>query len=221
MRLPPRPAPEERSSTFAELRAGWDYVRSTTWLWAVVLAFSVLNVIQFGAWNTLGPVQAKATFGPAGWGIVLSAQSVGVVVTTILLLERPLRRPLVSGMLGVSLFALPIFVLGWYPHVALLAIFAFVGGCGRRAVQPRLERRDAGERTGGHAFARLLLRHAGSVIAIPVGPLLFGPLGEAFGYRDVLVVSGVAYAVISLLTLGSRSVRDLRRVPACETAPVS
>jgi hypothetical protein len=37
----------------------------------------------------------------------------------------------------------------------------------------------------------------------------------------VLVVSGVAFAVISLLTLGSRSVRDLRRVPASETAPVS
>lgn len=221
VRLPPRPAPEERSSTFAELRAGWDYVRSTTWLWAVVLAFSVLNVIQFGAWNTLGPVQAKSTFGPAGWGIVLSAQAVGVVVTTILLLKRPLQRPLVSGMLGVSLFALPIFVLGWYPHVALLAIFAFVAGAGVElfnlgwyvAMQENVP-----EDMLSRAFSYDML---GSVIAIPVGPLLFGPLGEAFGYRDVLVVSGVAFAVISLLTLGSRSVRDLRRVPACETAPVS
>ena len=35
------------------------YVRSTTWLWVVVIAFSVLNAVQAGAWSTLGPAQAK------------------------------------------------------------------------------------------------------------------------------------------------------------------
>ncbi len=220
VRLPPRPAPEERRSTFSELRAGWDYVRHTTWLWTVVLAFTFLNVIQFGAWNTLGPAQAKATFGPAGWGVVLSAQAIGVVVTTLVLLRRPLRRPLVSGMLGVSLFALPIIVLGWYPHVGLLVVFAFACGAGVElfnlawnvAMQEHVP-----EDMLSRAFSYDML---GSVMAIPVGPLVFGPLGAAFGFHDVLVVSGIAYAVISLLTLSSRSVRGLRRVPA-EATPVS
>jgi len=57
----------------------------------------------------------------------------------------------------------------------------------------------------------------GSFVAMPVGQLLYGPLGEAFGYRDVLLWSGVAYAVIALLALTSRSVRTLRRVPATVT----
>jgi MFS family permease len=217
VRLPPRPAPEERSSTFAELRAGWDYVRSTTWLWTVVLAFSVLNVIQFGAWSTLGPAQAKATFGPGGWGLVLSAQAVGVVVTTIVLLRRPLRRPLVSGMLGVSLFALPIAVLGWYPHVGLLMVFAFLCGAGVELFNLAWNvamQENVPEDMLSRAFSYDML---GSVIAIPVGPLLFGPLGAAFGYRDVLVVSGVVYAVVALATLASRSVRGLRRAPVPET----
>ena len=48
--------------------------------------------------------------------------------------------------------------------------------------------------------------------------LAFGPLGAAFGYRDVLVVSGVAYAVISLACLTSRSVRGLSRVTPAEAA---
>ena len=58
----------------------------------------------------------------------------------------------------------------------------------------------------------------GSFVAMPVGQVAFGPLGAAFGYHDVLVVSGIAYAVICLLTLSSRSVRDLRRVPSATMA---
>ena len=57
----------------------------------------------------------------------------------------------------------------------------------------------------------------GSFVAIPVGQLAFGPLGEAFGYADVLVVSGVAYAAIALAALLSSSVRNLRRAQAAVT----
>jgi hypothetical protein len=53
---------------------------------------------------------------------------------------------------------------------------------------------------------------------MPIGQLAFGPLGAAFGYRDVLVVSGIAYVVVCLLTLLSRSVRDLPRRAAVEVS---
>ena len=49
---------------------------------------------------------------------------------------------------------------------------------------------------------------------MPIGQLTFGPLGEAFGAQQVMVVSGLAYAAIALATLCSRSVRTLDRVPA-------
>jgi hypothetical protein len=48
---------------------------------------------------------------------------------------------------------------------------------------------------------------------VPVGQLMFGLLGVAFGIREVLVVSGVAYAVIAFATLASRDVRRLPRAP--------
>ncbi len=51
----------------------------------------------------------------------------------------------------------------------------------------------------------------GSFVAMPVGQLIYGPLGEAFGYRDVLVVSGALYLFVALLVLSSRSVRNLPR----------
>ena len=59
----------------AELREGWGYFRSVTWLWVVVLAFGFLNAIHTGAIFTLGPALAKDTFGEQGWGLVLSAES--------------------------------------------------------------------------------------------------------------------------------------------------
>jgi MFS family permease len=60
----------------------------------------------------------------------------------------------------------------------------------------------------------------GSFIAIPVGQLAFGPLAAAFGVRDVLVVGGLVYLAVALLTLSSRSVRDLQRV-STTSQPVS
>jgi MFS family permease len=213
VRLPP-PAPREHAgSTAAELRAGWDYVRGTTWLWVVVLGFTFLNVIYAGAWLTLGPARANETFGPRGWGLVLSAESVGLIVAALVLLRRPLRRPLFTGMVWTATIALPLAVLGVYPHVWPMLLCAFVAGIGfdvfgmgwnlamQEHVPPDMLSR-------AYSYDAL-----GSYVAIPLGQVAFGPLGAAFGYRDVLVVSAVAYVAICLLVLSSSSVRDLRRVP--------
>ena len=66
----------------ADLREGWVFFRSDTWLWVVVLAFGFLNAIQTGALFTLGPAVAKDTIGEQGWGLVLSAESVGLLLMT-------------------------------------------------------------------------------------------------------------------------------------------
>jgi MFS family permease len=186
-----------------------------------VLAFTFLNVIHTGAWFTLGPARAKETFGPAGWGAILSAESVGLIVTTVVLLRRPMKRPLRSGMLGISLLSLPIVVLGGYPHVAVLLVCTFVAGAGTEVFSMGWNlamQEHVPEDMLSRAFSYDAL---GSVMAVPIGQLAFGPLGIAFGYHDVLIVSGVAYAVICLVTLASPSVRGLRRVPAAETAGIS
>ena len=67
----------------------------------MVLAFGFLNAIHIGAVFTLGPAVAKETIGEQGWGLVLSAESVGLVLMTVVLLRVPLQRPLLLGMLGI------------------------------------------------------------------------------------------------------------------------
>jgi MFS family permease len=217
VRLPPRAPRGEAGSTLDDLRAGWDYVRGTTWLWVVVLAFSALNAVQSGAWSTLGPAQAKATIGAQAWGLVLSAQSVGLLVTTFVMLRRPLRRPLLSGMLGIAWLGVPMFVLGWDPHLVPLALATFVAGAGTEVFSlgwTLSMQEHVPEDMLSRAYSYDAL---GSFLGIPIGELAFGPLGAAFGYGPVLVVSGVGYVAIALLTLTSRSVRDLRRTPASES----
>jgi MFS family permease len=214
VRLPPRPPREDRTSTFVELREGWTYFRSTQWLWVVVLAFSALNLVQVGALSTLGPPRAKETFGIAGWGLFLSVESVGLIATTLVMLRRPLRRPLLSGMLGIGLISLPMLVLGLRPDLPLLVVCGFAAGAGTEVFSMGWNlamQEQVPEAMLSRAISYDVL---GSIIAVPVGELLYGPLGESFGYRDVLVVSGVVYAAISLATLSSRSVRGVRRVPA-------
>jgi len=212
VRIPP-PAPRaDRPSAVAELREGWAYFRRTEWLWVVVLAFGLLNMIQAGALHTLGPVLAKnSDLGEGGWGLILSAEALGFLVCSFALMKLPLRRPLRTGMIAVSLLGLPMLVLGFEPVLAAAMVGAFLGGVGMEvfglgwnlAMQEHVP-----DQMLSRAYSYDAL---GSFIAIPMGQLLFGPLGTVFGIQDVMLVSGVAYIAIAFLTLLSRSVRDLPR----------
>ena len=198
-------------SMIRELREGWGAFTEHTWLWLIVLAFGLGNAIHAGAWYTLGPALAKDTIGEAGWGLVLSAEAAGILLTTVLMLRVRLRYPLRTGMLGVCCFAAPCLMLGLNPQVWPLVLMAFVAGAG-------MEIFGIGWNTAMHenidekVLSRVSSYDAlGSFVAIPVGQLTFGPLAAAFGTRDVLVVAGVLYAAIALATLLSRSVRRLER----------
>ena len=61
----------------------------------------------------------------------------------------------------------------------------------------------------------------GSFAAMPVGQVLFGPLAVAFGFTDVLVVSGIVYVVVCGLVLLSPEVRRLARAPEEQPSPAA
>lgn len=198
-------------STVAELREGWTFFRQTTWLWVVVLGFGGLNAIHSGAVFTLGPVVAEDTVGRQGWGYVLSAEALGLLVMTVILLRVRLERPLLWGVLACSAVSLPMLMLGLDPVLVALVVAAFVGGMGLEvfgmgwnlAMQENID-----DHLLSRAYSYDML---GSFIAMPIGQLAWGPLGEVFGNDRVLVASGVAYIAICALILCSRSVRTLPR----------
>ncbi|PVG83419.1 MFS transporter [Nocardioides gansuensis] len=214
--IPPRERMES-TSTLTELREGWSFFWSTTWLWVVVVAFGALNMIHTGTMQTLGPAVAEDTVGRQGWGYVLSAEALGLLAMAVVLLRVPLQRPLLWGMAAISLAALPMVLLGAEPVLVALVVAAFLGGAGievfsmgwNLAMQEHVD-----DRMLSRAYSYDAL---GSFVAMPIGQLLWGPLGVWFGYGPVLVASGVAYAAICGLVLLSRSVRELPRKQALET----
>ena len=78
MHLPASLRMEARSFR-ADLSEGWQEFSSRTWLWAIVLQFSVVAAVEFGAQGVLGPAVANESLhGPAGWGLVLASNVGGV-----------------------------------------------------------------------------------------------------------------------------------------------
>lgn len=222
VRIPAPSSTGKHPDTLTELREGWHFFRTTSWLWVVVLGFSVLNAIHSGALFTLGPVVAEGTIGRQGWGYVLSAEALGLLAMSVVMLRVPLQRPLLWGMIGVSTIPVPMLMLGLDPHLVALVVAAFIGGAGMEvfgigwnlAMQENIDGCML-----SRAFSYDML---GSFVAMPVGQLAWGPLGQAFGNSRVLVVSGIAYAAVCALVLMPRAVRTLPRATierALESAP--
>jgi MFS family permease len=206
--LPERPK-KAGSSLLRELGAGWTYFRSTRWLWPVSLAFTVLNIIQMGVWQVLGPVMAKQSIGAGSWGMVLSTRAVGLLLMSTLLIRMTVKRPLISVLLWFPVSAAPLVLLGLRAGTPELAAGAFVQGLGfafmgvvwdtvrHTHIPPDMMSRAT-------SFDDL-----GSWVAIPVGQLSVLPLAAVAGATRVALVGGVVYAAVGLLPLTVGAVRRL------------
>lgn len=209
-----------KASMLREVRDGWSEFTARTWLWVVVLVFGITNAIHVGVIGVLGPLIAKTTagVGEAGWGMVLSAEAVGTVLMTLVMLRLAQRHPLREGMIATSLMAVPIVVLGLAPGLLPLVVAFFVAGAA-------IEVFGVGWQTALHEHVPLAVLSRvssydalGSFVAIPIGTFLYGWLATTVDLTLLLVASAAVYAAVSLSALGSRSVRDLRRAP---TPPAS
>ncbi|MET9022981.1 MFS transporter [Actinopolymorpha sp. NPDC004070] len=205
--------PQQRSSTWTDLRVGWQEFVSRRWVWVIVAAFSVFNAVTAGAVQTLGPVIADETFGRVGWGLVQSAGGVGLVVGALVMLRWRPRRPLVVGMLGCGVAVIELLVLGLSPTLAPLLAIGFLVGVGTDLFgigwETALQEHVPTERLSRVASYDML----GSLVAVPVGQLTAGPLAAVFGASDVVVGGAVVLAVVVTLTVADSSVRGLRRTP--------
>jgi MFS family permease len=115
-------------SFVADLRAGWREVRSRTWLWSIILAFSAVNALT-AAFTVLGPLVAKRDLGGAGsWAAILAARGAGEVLGGLASLRARPRRPLLAATLACELAVIPTLLLGPPAPTAVIAAAALVGG---------------------------------------------------------------------------------------------
>jgi Transmembrane secretion effector len=215
VRLRPRRRgePAERTTVIAELREGWSEVRSRTWIWVIVGAFSLGLLTAFGPWMTLGPTISIERYDTrAVYGILASAMGAGTIAGALIGFRWRPRFPMRTGMLlALPLpIALGAFGLG-LPVAVLLPIFVLTGT--GIALFDIWWHTALAERVPPHMLSRVTAYDwMGSLALLPIGYVLAGPLGEALGAVEVLSVgSAIALAALAGALL-FRDVRQLRRL---------
>ena len=199
------------ATLWQDLRDGWREFTARSWVWAVVAQFAVVNAAFTGMVMVLGPVIADDAFGRARWGVMIAAQSVGLIIGSAIALRWHPRRAMFTGVTLVALCAFPMLLLaGGAPAGWLMGAFCIAGmGFGQfgviwaQALQTHIPR---------DRLARVYAYDAmGSFITIPLGELAAGPLAMRFGNQTVLLCCAAAVLAATLAACLVPSIRTLRQ----------
>jgi MFS family permease len=205
-----------RQTLLAELREGYQEVRSRAWIWVTVAVFALALLLSFGPWTTLGPTIAEEAYGSSGvFGLLAAAMGAGTVLGAIVGFRWRPRHPMRAGMLCclpwpavTAAFALAA------PLALLVPVFA-VAGVGLALFGIWWETALA-ERVPPHLLSRVSSYDwMGSLALLPVGYLLAGPLGDALGAEPVLAVGS---ALATLVLAAGLAVREIWTLPRLEVA---
>jgi len=212
----------KRQPLRAELAIGWGELRSRQWAWVVIAATSLALLLALAPFVTLGPTVAEDEYGGAGtYGAIMVALGGGTVIGSLVGLRWrprfPIRFAMAWGTIwppAIAVFALapPLWVVG--PLFVLVGFgFAMFDVSWDTALQ---------ERIPPYALSRVSsFDWMGSLALLPLGYLLAGPLAEAFGAVEVLVVGGLLAFLVQLAALVTPGVWRLPAIQPNSPTPSS
>jgi len=207
--------PAAASSMLTELREGWSEFRSHTWLWVIVAQFCVVLMAWYGAFSVLGPVVAKEHLGgPAAWGAITAADSVGLITGGLVSLRFTPRRPMLFVVLTGAAVAISPLSLAMVLPLPAVCVASFGLGVFVEMMMVQwtvtLARNIPPDKLARVSSYDVL----GSVMAMPVGALIAGPLGTAIGISAAQYAAAATIIVASALALIPRDIRTMRSTDA-------
>ncbi|OOC55253.1 MULTISPECIES: MFS transporter [Nocardiopsis] len=213
VRIPPTARVGEAGAAdiLSDIRDGWSEFVSRPWVWIIVLQFTVVNAGWSAATAVLGPAIADETFGRTAWGLLMAANSVGLLVGGVLAARWQPRRALVFGTSLVATHALPFLALTGPSPLPVLFAAMFVAGVAVEQFTVAWEV-SVQENVPQEKLSRVYSYDAlGSFVAMPVGQIAIGPFAESFGPGAALALVSSLTLLATLAAVSSRSVRTLRR----------
>jgi MFS family permease len=215
LRVPPRPLPAPRPF-LADLAEGWHELAVRRWYWINLLAHACCNFVV-PALFVLGPVIAASSLGGApAWGALSASWGLGAVAGGIVGLRVKPRRPLAAADLLMAGIALPLLALALSRSVALIAaaeaVFGFtmiVGNTVWITAMQSLIPDQVRARVGAYDLFV-------SLVIMPVGWVVMGPLSSSIGYTPTLIASAALGSVPCAMVALVPQVRRVRRTPAGE-----
>ena len=193
-----------------ELGEGWREFRPRTWLWVIVIQFSLVNAVESGALSVLGPVVAEQELGGArDFGLILTAQAIGLVVGGFIGLRYRPQRMLLVATGAILLMPVVLVVLGFPLALPIILAAGFLAGIGIETFGILWDTTMQQE-IPPVALSRVYSYDMfGSIAFVPIGLAVAGPVADIVGVREAL---WGAAAIVLVATLPVFAVRDVRRL---------
>ena len=205
-----------------QLKVGWTEFWARTWLWVIVVEFSVVNVLIFATLTVLGPVIALQSLGGApAWGLVLAFEGGGSVLGGIVMLRWNPRRPLLVATISPIFWVWPLLALAFRAPIPLIAAGTFVSGIGI-SIFVTLWNTTMQREIPTELLSRLSAYDwFGSLVFLPIGMAVVGPISKLCGTTTTIVGAAVLLVAFILATLLVPSVSQMRAPDPAAKAPVS
>jgi MFS family permease len=203
--------PAGTATFLAQLREGWEAVRSRSWVLMDGIFSALGNAVILAPIFVLGPLVAlRSLEGPKSWTIILFGYALGAIAGAVLALRLRPARPLVLGWSLLALFGVPAALLAVPAPTVVIAAGAFLAGISlniantvfETALQQHVPRSVISRASSFSWTLAMLLQ--------PIGFALVGPVSKAVGIRAVLIGAAVWALVQSCIVLSVPGVRDLR-----------
>ncbi len=211
-----RPRPVARDdhddrSVLSDIREGWRFVRSRTWLWGTLVAASITLLVFWGPHEVLIPYLVKNELGggAAALGLVFAAGGVGSVLAAIAVGQRGLPRRHITFMYltwagGGLLIAGYGLASAIWQAMAVSFVVGALDTAGLIVWGTLIHRLVPGPLLGRvESFDWLV-----SIALVPVSFALTGPIAAGIGSQATLIGAGLLGAVGTLVFLFLPGMRD-------------
>jgi MFS family permease len=193
-----------------DLIHGWRVFLSFRWIVIIVASFSFIVMCWAAAENVLGPLIALEHFnGAKSWSFVITAESAGLIVGSIIAIKVKPKYPMRFLMLSSFSITFYIWSMAKPQSLLMIAFGAFLfgitldlwGTLWYTALQRKVPR-DSLSRVS--AFDGM-----GSMMFRPVGLAIAAPLSILFGIENVLEIFAAITLVAIILPLLNSEVRNM------------
>jgi len=202
---------EKSPGIIHDLVVGWREFISRSWVIAMVVSFSLINMAFESMLSVLGPLNfSNPTTGPREWSYNLAGLTVGMLLGGIWVLKVKIGRPLYLAMVLVALSAIWDFALAFDYSLPLTVIASIFSGISveifivtwNTSLQSHVPE---------ESYSRVSSYDTlGSYGIAPLGIAIAGPLAMHFGVNAILFATGAITLIASVASLLVPSVRNLR-----------
>ena len=211
-RAPKARRAEGAITVMADLREGWQEVRSRQWLWVPIAQFAIVNLCLGPSINVLGPVVATEHYGGArAWSVIITAEALGLIAGSLVAMRLRPAFPLLAGTIVTFGFVPPVVLLALHAPVWLVAVSLLIFGV-TIDVYEVLWMTALQEHIPGDKLSRVTSWDALGAFALePVGLVLVGPTSAILGTPRTLICAGT---LVTIANLGALLTPSVRRLPA-------